>query len=68
MSLYQRRWVICDAPGCERERLENDHAPWSGWTRTGLGDDLCPEHSANLPEHPHTDVVDVKALAAGDDT
>jgi hypothetical protein len=59
---WSKAWIVCDGPDCDNEHIERI-ALESGWTKTGIGEHLCPNHSADL-EAP--DLIDVKARAAGE--
>lgn len=64
MSFVERSkaWIVCDGSGCDNEHIEHV-ALEHGWTKTGTGEHLCPNHTVT---HPEPSVVDVKALAAGE--
>jgi hypothetical protein len=59
---HSRAWVVCDGPACDNEFIWSQ-APAYGWTSTGTGGHLCPNHTT-APDTPEP--VDVKALAAGE--
>lgn len=60
---WSKAWVVCDGPDCDNEFIWSK-APLYGWTSTGAGEHLCPNHSADAAAPGH--VVDVKVLAAGE--
>lgn len=61
---HSKAWIVCDGDRCDNEHIER-YALASGWTKTGTGEHLCPNHTVTHPDHP--EVIDVKALAAGED-
>lgn len=63
---HSKAWIVCDGEGCDNEHIEHI-ALESGWTKTGTGGHLCPNHTVTHPDHRVPEHVDVKALAAGED-
>jgi hypothetical protein len=59
---HSKAWIVCDAPDCDNEFILSKAEAY-GWQVTGTAGHLCPNHAA---DHPEPDVVDVKALAAGE--
>lgn len=60
---HSKAWIVCDGERCDNEHVEHV-ALENGWTKTGIGGHLCPNHTVAHPDH--RDLVDVKALAAGE--
>lgn len=61
---HSKAWIVCDAPDCDNEHIEHI-ALEHGWTKTGTGQHLCPNHTVSHPDIPEH--VDYKALAAGEE-
>lgn len=63
---HSRAWIVCDGPDCDNEFILSKAEAY-GWTTTGTSGHLCPNHTVSVPEPGVAAVVDVKALAAGED-
>lgn len=58
---HSKAWIVCDGADCANEFILS-RAELYGWTTTGDGRHLCPNHTVV----PDREILDVKALAAGD--